>query len=580
MPRRERTTEVKVTRRGALTAAAVRYVGGSRTAKKVKKAPEWHEQAWLYYNSIGEFRYACNWVGNLLSRATLTVYKDGEPVEANDPSAQILAGLYGGPEGQREMLRQLGINLTVGGDAWIFGEEQGDGDRWEVAAAARVRQDSDGTFRVGKREITDPLAIHIWRSHPANYEDVDSPARAVLMILDEIAGLTAGVKAQIQSRLAGAGLLPIPSEISFGSIRSSVPTDEADMLAQGVVKDIDALLIELAESMMEAIEDPSSPVARVPILLQIPGEYVDKIKPVTFWTPLDAETKTLRDEAIRRLALGMDMPPEVLTGSGELNHWNAWQIEEASIKSHTEPMLHIITSSLAAGFLHPALEDEGMEKEEARRYSIHADTSEIRLRPNRSREAIELYEHGVLSEDAMIRENGFKPEDKMGDEERTKFYTRKVAGGSTTPELVAYALSILGVNVPVSSLQPVVPTQERPSPSIAEHPEREIPDERDVAAAEPMVFRALERAGARLRAKYKDSLVTGAEGVHNADLYRFTRMTPIMVDEVLADAWDELGRFRISIGPVVLDDYVRHLFRSGEPFDPDGYRRFVSRHAG
>ena len=53
---------------------------------------------------------------------------------------------------------------------------------------------------------------------------------------------------------------------------------------------------------------------------------------MTFWTQLDEHAIELRSEAIRRLGLGMDMPPEVLQGSADSNHWAAWQADEAAIK--------------------------------------------------------------------------------------------------------------------------------------------------------------------------------------------------------------------------------------------------------
>jgi hypothetical protein len=540
----------------------------------------------MFFDSIGEYRYACSWVGNTLSRAKLEVWEDGK-LTTNKEALAAWDKFYGGAEGQREMLRQVGTNMSVAGDCYIFGESQGeDDDKWMVAAAHNVKQSGspeDPVYKIGNTELDDPLAIRMWRPHPANPKDADAPSRSVLSILQEIADLTAGVEAQIKSRLALAGVFVLPNEISFGSVRSNVPTDEAEVMAQATMKDIDALLMEIMESMMEGIEDPSSPASRTPILLQIPGDYVDKVKFITFWAPIDEQTKALREEAIRRLALGMDLPPEVLTGSGDLNHWNAWQIEEAAIKSHTEPLLQIICSSLAEAYLRPILEDGGMEHDEAKKFTIHADTSEIRLRPNRSKEALELRKEGILKAETVVTENGFKLEDMMTEEERANWLTQRIATGSTTPEQVAWALNILGVPMPATNPQ-VIPTREiQNQPSIAEHPTRDLPEEDrdgDVAAAEVVVFRALERAGARMRSKYKDQVVTGSENVHNADLYRYTRTTPIMIDEVLADAWDDLHRFSTKVPATMLDDYVRQLFRTGQPFEPGDLATYVRSHRG
>lgn len=574
MPRESKTEVVTATGPTGLIASAIRLTGNGRGDKKVAKAPAWYLQAWEYFDTIGEYRYAVSWVGNLLSRARLEVWEDGKPT--NNPLAiEALRALFGGEEGQREMLRQLGTHLTVTGDSYIIGEDMGnEPDQWSVVAATQVKKVGDA-WKVNGSTLSDPLVIRLWRPHPLNEKHSDSPSRAVLNVLHEIEGFTKHVNAQIASRLTGAGVLTIPSEITFGTVRGMLEngdTPESATSSSG----IDAFLREFIETVATATVDQSDASARVPIILQGPGEYLDKVKLITFWTELDAQAKELRDEAIRRLALGMDMPPEILTGTGEMNHWNSWQVEEASIKSHTEPLLQIITTSLAKAYLRPYLEEEGsMSKDEARAFTFHADTSKIRLRPNRSKEAIELYNLGELSAEAMLRENGFDPADVMGDDERKTWMTRKVAGGSTTPELVAWALKIMGIDVPQGALVPeTVPTEAPSDPSLLQHPTRELPDRNDDAvAASAIMFRALERAGARLKSKYKTNLVPGADSVPNEKVYRYAHITPDMVDDLLIGAWDCLQPLGIKTAPTTLDRYARHLLSTNEEFTP---KRFAA----
>jgi hypothetical protein len=310
------------------------------------------------------------------------------------------------------------------------------------------------------------------------------------------------------------------------------------------------------------------------------------VRHLTFSTPLDQQAIELRKEAIRRLALGMDMPPEVLTGTGDVNHWGAWQIEDASIKAHTEPLLQIIVQSLTEGYLWPYLEDE-MDEEAAREFHFVADTSAMRLRPDRSKEAVELFDRAVLSEDALLVENGFAPDDKMSDKDRTEFFKRKVASGMTTPELVAAALSLLGVNLPVEQI--TVSEREHPAvdiPSLEEHPDRNPPDPtarrhrrtEEAGMAEVVVIRALERAGNRIKSKYKDRISMGAENVAPHTLHRFTMtMTPAQIDDVLLDAWTILGNLpkMETITASMLDRYVRMLFANNMPHESRTFRGFL-----
>lgn len=583
MPRRQQFEAQVLATPHARVAAATRLTRRSGDDKKPPRDDTgWQRQAWVWYDTIGEYRYACSWVGNLLSRATLHVTEDGGPT-TNEDAIQAMDALFGGVEGQREMLRQLGIQFTVAGEAYVVGEDGGEdpGDKWWVVAASEISKRGE-VWQIGKKDVDDPLVMRLWRPHPRANTKPDAPSRAVLPILAEINGLTQHVAAQIDSRLAGAGILLLPDGISF----ATVPTTDANGNA-GVTGELDTFLEELMETMMTAIGNRADASALVPILLQAPGEHLDKVRHVVFSTPLDEQSIELRKEAIRRLALGMDMPPEILTGTGEINHWGAWQVEEASIKAHTEPLLHIITDSLTDGYLRPYLEGAGMSEEESRRFVIKPDTTGMRLRPNRSKEAIELYDRAMLSREATVRENGFDDADIMDAEERKDFFTQKVASGSTTPELVAEALRILGI--PVMVEQETIRVQERrPDPSLLEHPENDPPDleERRIisdeaaAVAEVVVFRALERAGNRIKSKYKDRISLGAENVPPHTLYRFTSsMQSDEVDDILMDAWSCLASLPpIPVKASVLDSYARSLIANNHAHDSQTFRRYIRQH--
>jgi hypothetical protein len=566
----------------AVVASARRLAGpGKHEDGKPRNDTGWQDRAWKWYDIIGEFRFACSWVGNVLSRATLEVHKGGQKVESGD-AADALASLFGGAEGQKEMFRQLGVQFTVAGEGYIVGEDGGEdvGDRWYVVAASEVTKTGD-EWKISKKKIDNPLVIRLWRPHPRVNNSPDSPARAVLPVLSEIDGLTKHVAAQIDSRLAGAGILLLPDGISFATTTQTDADGNTSLNSE-----LDPFLEELMQTMLTAIRDRADASALVPILLQAPGEHLDKVRHLVFSTPLDEQAIQLRQEAIRRLALGMDMPPEILTGTGEINHWGAWQVEEASIKAHTEPLLHVITDSLTTGYLQPYLEGlDGWDEERARSFTIQADTSSMRLRPNRSKEAIELYDRAAISREAMVKENGFEPGDLMTDDERTEYFTEKVASGSTTPELVAEALRLLGVPV-MTGMPGAIEVQEaRPDRSLLDHPENNPPDmeERRIisdeaaAVAEVVVFRALERAGNRIKSKYKDRISLGAENVPPHTIYRFTqKLVDTEVDDVLLDAWSCLASLPpIPVRASVLDSYVRELIGSNRPHETMKFRSYI-----
>lgn len=576
-------------------------IGRSHTVRDEK----WQHKAWHFFDVVGEYRAACSWIANMLSKATLYVEDaDGNRV-TEGPAADALDALFGGPEGHSEMLRLFGLSLTVGGDCYLVGissDDEDEEDDWMVVpnhVMETAMVDGHGWFKIAGDEeplATDAFVMRLWRGHPADRRRGDSNSRAALPILGELDTLTKRVAADSDSRLTGNGLLILPSEVTFPTLPttqeedgdSETPTPERRDGANGLMD----LLIEVASLSMA---DQDNAVAKVPVVIQMPGDQIGKVKHVTFWSGFDAETKGLRAEAIQRIALAMDMPPEALTGTAGMNHWGSWQMEEAAIKIHTEPLLDFIVSALTRGYLRPVLtvdnetEDgeviEAMSVEEARGYRIRFDDTAMRLRPDKSKDALELYDRGAINLKALIRELGFQPTDEMGAADLTQWLIRKVASGSTTPELVAAALKRLGFDPgPVESAPPA---EARPTPSLEEHPVRELPatpsdqspepaaasvvDGATFAAAEAVVFRALERAGNRLKSRG-----VRPEGVAAADLYRYASIGTDDVPDLLEDAWSSCDRLTTKVPVRQVALYTRQLLLSKAEHDPALLRRYLA----
>lgn len=563
----------------SLVASAVRYTGG-KAARIYQRSAEWQKECYRHYAICGEARFAANFFGHALSRAVLNVAVldgDGKQVPDTGEAATLLDDMFNGRAGQAQMLKAIGIHLTIAGECYIVGRDVNPGDvedgeppteayqLWEVVSVMEmsvtgkrwVIKYGDGTKDVELGD--DDVVLRIWLPDPAKRIEADSPFKALLPILSEIEWLTRHVFAQVQSRLAGAGILFLPQSMSFPS-----PPEQAE--GAPVPNEAEAFMLSFADALIKPIEDPSSPSAVVPYIVTAPAEAIDKAKLLTFWSQLDAESRALRDEAIKRFALGMDLPPEQVlgmssnggTGGGTSNgvsHWGAWQIEESTIKLHIEPMLEVICNAITVSYLRPTTVGDAF---------VVPDTSALRLRPDRSQEAILLYNLGVLSAERLLVENGFSKDDLPSAEERKEWLLLKVASGSATPEQVGAALSELGVDLTVPELQG--PTREsRPDPSMEPLPLPEAPPDAAalLAASEGLVFRALERAGNRLRNDGQKPPVPS---------YETHTLVPVNgnADYLLTDAW--------SCAPQVLDGiadpdkvipmlttYCKTLFASQKP---------------
>lgn len=592
-----RSEVIQPGRTNAALVASARQVSlkPSKAAKAAKelRAEKWQDTAWEFYDLVPEFRSGCNWIGNIASKAELYVTRNGKRI-TEGPAVDLLASMYGGREGQSEMLRLLALHFSVPGESFLVLYSEGEGenqvDQWYTVSPGEIKTKGQVVELFGDELPSDAFILRLWRPHPRSQKKPDSPTRSLLAVLSEIDKLTQHLAAQIDSRLTSAGVLIVPSEISLGRMpQQSNDGDETEGSRDTEITASDVMQ-ELADIAATALEDRQSAEALVPLILQVPGEFVDKVKHLTFWSEFDAESRAMMERAIGRLALGMDMPPEILTGSmGEMNHWNAWGVEEASIKAHTEPLLQVLTASLTTGFFRPMLElEQGLEGDPSE-YSIEADTSQIRLRPNRSKEAFELYDRGELTRAALLREAGFDPEgDAPTPEEVTKWLLRKTALGSPTPEMVAQALVMLGVLPEMPILEEGRDSAPAQAPSLLEHPERKLPDPRDAAevaqaaavaaAGEALVVRALERAGNRLKTRFSLKNVQAAA----AEIYLSApKLQPADIEYLLEDAWSTTDQFadRYGIDRAVfraaLDNCARMLLISRAPLEPGVVGRFI-----
>jgi hypothetical protein len=591
MARRPRATDAE--QPTAILASAKRYKvdrGDSDPMKSKSTDSSWQRAAWHFFDVVGEYRFSCEWVGSQLSRAVLfATYDDGDGpkrVKEGNEADLALDTFFGGQSGQSQMLADVGIHYTVAGECYFVGlpGEDGEPEEWSVQPASKVGRDGGKWTLNGKPLPDEATVIRSWRPHPNDPRKANSPSRAALPILSEIERLTMHVAAQVDSRLASAGILFLPKEMTFSAegVRNADGSAATGGSASTFVR-------ALYDVMSTGIADRESASALVPIVITAEAEYLDKANLMTFWTDLDENAIELRKEALRRMGLSLDMPPEIVTGTGEMNHWGAWAVDEAAIKSHTEPLLMRIAGDITKGFLRPALKVLGLPPEEVRKYGVGIDTSEMRLRPNRSKEAVELWDRGELGTKAMLRETGFDPEDAPTEEERRTWLLRKIAQQTTTPEIVAEAARLLGLQLsaPSSEASGNEPTHD--APSLKEHPEVGPPDPEATAAAaqqaaleaaaEQMVFRALERAGNRLKSKVRAPKMPGVEA---PELYLWHSVSPDLAEELLEGAWDRVARFASSLGTTaesltpVLDSYCRVLLTEKKPHSRELLSQYLS----
>lgn len=525
----------------------------------------WQNVAWDYYDEIGELRFGINWIANAMSRVNLAAaaapkMTGDEPVPldpedttltpAQRRAVEIVSMMGGGPSGYGQLLASFGIHLSVAGIGWLVVEPPLDDPlsdeftSWEVLSTEEIR-DRDGMIeiRTGEREWRplhqNAVVMRVWRRHPRRSWQADAPVRGVLSILREIDLLSKHIQASAQSRLAGAGLLAIPAEAVF-------PPGQGPQIGQGVNPDDeditppeDMFVDTLVDAMTVPLNDRGSAASVVPLVIKVPGDLVDKIKHVSFATPFDDRVQSLLDQAIKRLALGLDIPPEIVTGTGGMNHWGAWQVAEEAITMHVEPLAETVVHALTLGFLRPALIAEGYDPDEA---IVWYDTSDLRTRPDRTSAAVEAYDRFELSGAALLREMGFSGEDLPTDEEKRERILLSVVekAPALAPSLLAELdyLDDAQVETIATQTEAVQAEQQTRTETITEQgPPQTQPGTVTAAlaaACDIIVRRALERAGARLRSAAGKGQPGGAAAIDCPD----TSVLHTMID---ATAYVDLG---------------------------------------
>ena len=383
----------------------------------------WQRRAWLYYDDVGPIHYAANFVGNAISRINL-IAAEMSDVPTDDPVAtnnqvviDAVASLKNDRKNQSGLLKQLAINLFLVGEAYVVGYTRDGKQQWEVYSTDQVQLYSNNSS-IQVRDIPGaPLRnipdgafwARIWAEHPRYYLYADSAVRATLEDCDDILTLGRADKAVSKSRYAGAGLLYFPTEIvgpgTTGASADGGPT----------TGETNPLYDTLIQTMIAPLKDEGDPSSVVPGVIFGPAEYADKIRHITFDRSHSDKSEIKKQEAIRRIAVSLDLPPEVLTGHGDTNHWSAWQIREETFQQHLQPFIEMIVDGLTVAYLQQALINAGVEDPE--KYLIWYDASSLIARPDKSQQAVSLHERLVISDQALRQANGFNEEDSPDDEE-------------------------------------------------------------------------------------------------------------------------------------------------------------------
>ncbi len=542
-------------------------------------AKRWQIDAYRHLHICGEARYAATLFAAKASKAEIGVSEPqtqvGKPTWIKDgPEVDALSEVAATVRDRSRLIYNYMLHYTVAGECYLIARERQDTDPgyisppenpltgqpyetwdavkqahletidildpeaepfenpnteiWEIVAvtelqklgeAWKVRHDNDAWIDLA---ADDPV-IRMWNPDPEKRREAWSPFMVMLPILAEVEWATRSIFTQIRSRLINAGVWFTPDNLTF----APPPPDAVDGGEEAIagMNEAELFMLSLAASSMEMLD--SDEVSLPTIVQADPAalEAIDQSKLIKFWSEMDETVISVRDTALRRFAVGMDLKSEQVMspimmgkssqGGGGANHWGEWAIQEQTITDHIEPALDQFASVLTDAVVRRIV--DGTTK------VVAYDSKGMRVRQDRSKEALEWYDRGVLKAEVALREGGFDPtSDIMSPEEHRNWLLAKIVAGQFTPEQMQAALALVGVQLPASALPAPEAVSGNPSdsgaqkdragrdepPSLESHPKQGVPTEdhehkdapysAEMASCEALVLRALEKAGNRL----------------------------------------------------------------------------------
>lgn len=497
--RRDHSVQTPRVARRALTASASRLdltAGVSNATRRVRDG--WQDQAWAYRDDIGEIRYATTFLANVASRMRLfpavATAEGDDPVPVDEAvelglldqglaadAKELIERLSGGRAHAGRLLGPLAEQLEIVGESMLVGRLIEDGtERWQVYSTDEVKHDDKGWY-LATEGVTSPTeadrldpglsyVARLWRPHPRYSQRADSPMRALLDVAEELLRVGRAIRAELRSRVH-AGILYVNNDV-VNAARVNTDVEDTDGPP--------ALIVDLADSLTAAALDESALETLVPTMLTGQLPFSEAVGHLSLARTIDGSLADRQTAALSRLAMGLDIPPEIITGLADSNHWSAWQISDDTFRNHVEPLVQLMVDAITVSMFRGGLLELGHSALEVERLIVWYDPSDAVTAPNRGAEADAAWDRGAISDAAYRTARGFNDGDEPDDAERVRrlVWARGTIDASIT---TAVLQAIAGAGVSIPEPQPALPA---PDPVPAPAPEAPVTPE-DTAPATP-----------------------------------------------------------------------------------------------
>ncbi|WP_237082503.1 hypothetical protein [Mycobacteroides abscessus] len=377
----------------------------------------WQNEAWDMLDSVGELRYYVGWRSAGCSRVHLIASElddKGAPTGkcSNQRVNDIVNAMAGNQLGRSQLIKRAVECLSVPGEVWIaiiFREDSPPAGTWlalsrdEIKRTGREVSIELPTGEEYELNLAQDSIFRVWIPRPRRAKEADSPVRATMDSLHEIVRTTKKIRNADNSRLIGNGIVFVPNEMSLPYSNAPVGADkpagspDPGLALQGIpaVRELQELLFQVAKA---SFEDEDSFAAMIPIFASVSAEHIDKVQHLRFDSEITDTAIKTRNDAIARLAMGLEVSPERLLGLGSsTNHWSAWQIGDNDVQMHIAPVMETICQAINDQVFHKVLEREGVDP---RKYVLWFDAGQLTADPDKSEDATNAFDRGTITAEA------------------------------------------------------------------------------------------------------------------------------------------------------------------------------------
>lgn len=406
---------------------------------------EWQALAWGYRDLIGELRFATQFRARALARMGVFAAQTdperphGEPIplalrnhEDPDKAARVTVSADLATAAEEELARLpldsgytfLGMwseNFDTAGECWLHGrvDPLSGAEVWSIRSISEVRVGvssvtiEDEALAGYSREVDlDAEELYrMWVPHPQRARLADSPLRSMLDVLEDIVLIGRELRAVSRSRIATNGVVLVPRGMTLprNTLGDTTAVEPGEASSKFVA--------DFTAGMIAPISNEGHPGSVAPMMLV--GDRED-IAAFRFERMEREDSPTLlakQEAALRRMGNGLDLPPEIVSGMAEVNHWTAWQIDTSTARHHLEPGARVMVDSLTVAYLRRALLKRGFPPQEVALVRAWYDLGELTENPNRRQDALDAAGHLAIGFDALRDALGFDPEDAPSMEE-------------------------------------------------------------------------------------------------------------------------------------------------------------------